>query len=215
MLATPKVSGHKVVVFLHGFDDVGDAILATKLRAPASAALLQAGYAVAGADAQGNNWGTPSSVRAYEDLVMQLRKRGYRDVSVIAESMGGLDGVEILRALRPDKWIGIYPVCDLRTLKDRYSATIARAYQGRSERAVSPAQVMNVRGLPMLLLASPGDTDVPKTSNADLCAREARAAGAHVSVEATRGQHGDPSNWEPRRLVGFIAGGTLSPPRGP
>jgi hypothetical protein len=204
VLATPKSASHKVVLFLHGFDDVGDAILATELRAPASAALLRAGYAVAGADAQGNNWGTPSSVRVYENLVGQLRKRGYLHVSVIAESMGGLDGVEILRSLRPDRWIGIYPVCDLRTLRDRYGATIAEAYRGRTEAAVSPARVTNVRGVPLLLLASPDDTDVPKKSNADLCAREARAAGARVTVMATSGEHGDPSNWAPQRLVSFL-----------
>jgi hypothetical protein len=71
---------------------------------------------------------------------------------------------------------------------------------------LSPAHVADARGLPMIFWASPHDTFVLKRFNTDVAAAEALREEAHVRVLSTTGQHGDPSNFQPWRLLAFFSG---------
>ena len=67
--------------------------------------LLDGGYALAMTDAHGDNWGNPASVQDQLALVAALRERGLRDVYVLALSMGGLNGLQLL-GRRPGQGVG-------------------------------------------------------------------------------------------------------------
>jgi predicted peptidase len=54
-------------------------------------------------------WGSPASVADYVRLAHRL---GYPRIYILAESMGGLDAVQLIDRLHPEAWAGIYPVCD-------------------------------------------------------------------------------------------------------
>lgn len=206
VIATPKERNGRAVVYVHGAGQNGMAILEQALRAEVAAKLLDEGFVVAAADAGGKAWGNASSVRRYRGLVAELRAAGARRVYVLAESMGGLAGFQIADAV--DGVAAWYPVCDVRTLEDdaRFKFDIDAAW-GRAERdAVEPLAMTGLSGKPVELWASPEDSLVPKHSNADVCAARARAAGARVTLHETRGEHGDPSNFDAQAILEAFSG---------
>jgi pimeloyl-ACP methyl ester carboxylesterase len=211
VLITPQPATGRVVLYTHGSGETVETIFRDPAKQPLWRALLRAGYALAATDAHGDNWGNPASERDTVALARELRGRGLRDVYVIALSMGGFNGLQLLEHDPAIKaWAGIFPACDLRAVYrvGLYPGQIRRAYglgakqpvddalRGRSPTAVAPAP-----GLPMRFWASPDDRVIPRHSNTDACAALARRAGARVQVTTTRGDHGDPSNYDPEGVV--------------
>lgn len=194
VIATPKHPNGGLVVYAHGSGQTAESIR-DRDHAHLMADLLNAGYVVASSDAAGNAWGNPASVQDYVDLVTEVRNtRKIGGVFVIGESMGGLPSLQLLdRISGVQAWVGIFPVTDARTV-DGAEATAA----------VAPVAVRNT-GVPLLMFASPDDTRVPKAQNADVFAATMRAKGATVSVVSTRGNHGDPSNFDSARIVEFFS----------
>jgi hypothetical protein len=191
VVATPRTPTDRAIIFMHGANEGPNFDFSRPLKAPMIAAALRAGYVWADSDAGHNNWGNAASVRDNLALIAWLRARGYRRLFVVGASMGGLDSLEVLRDVRPAAWAGIYPVCNLRSVTGRFGSAIDTAG--------------HVRGLPMIFWASPQDTVVPKRENTDMCAAAASRNGALVTVIPTHGQHGDPSNYQPARLLAFFA----------
>lgn len=193
----------KVVVYMHGNEELGDAIATSPDKERVVRGLLEAGYTVAASDAHGNNWGNPASVTDQRVLMRTLRARGLTDIYVLAQSAGGLDALATLNEKGVRAWAGIYPVCDLRSVYRLgvYREVIDAAYDSAPRRVVAIPDRLRIR---FILWASPQDTQVPKTQNADVCARRFRTAGAHVTEISTTGDHGDPSNFDAAQIVKFF-----------
>lgn len=204
IVLTPPEPTRKLVLYVHGAGGTADAIREAPVT-PLTAALVHAGFAVAASDAHGmENWGNAASVTDYVRLAHHL---GYPDLYVLAQSAGGLDAVQLIDWLHPRAWVGIYPVCNAESVYrlGKFSGNIEEGLgAGPPPARLSPARARDARGLPVLMWASPEDKMVPKRENADECARWMRKEGAHVRVIATRGEHGDPSNFHPRRLSDFF-----------
>ncbi len=208
----PSVPNGDLVLYVHGAGgsaaSLEEAPQATKILQP----LLAAGFTVASSDADGpQTWGNPASVAAYVALAHHLR---HARIGIVAQSMGGLDGVQLIDLLHPFAWAGIYPVDNLASIgpsiSPLYWQIFETAWEGQPPKSVSPAKAEDVTDLPVLLWASPEDTIVPKVENADVMAHWMRRGGAHVTEVTTEGDHGDPSNFQPARLVRFFL---KAPPR--
>lgn len=206
VLISPAQPTGKVVVYTHGSGETIDSIFrAGSPMRPIFTRLLRAGYALAASAARGNNWGNSESERDYLALVGALRERALRDVYVLALSMGGFNGLQLLEHVRVRAWAGIFVACDMASIDalGLYSGDIRAAYGlGREDptqiatRGRSPVAVHARPGLPMRFWASPGDRVVPKRRNTDACAGLARRRGARATVTTTRGDHADPSNFD-------------------
>jgi hypothetical protein len=196
----------KVVVYLHGSGENQDAMVTDPLKRPLSRALLDHGYSIAASYAHGENWGDPASVADYTRLIARLRGEGLTKLYILAQSMGGLDALQLIPRETITAWAAIYPVVDVRSLARAIRGPGAAMRRAMSAANLSPARVADARGLPMIFWSSPHDTLVLKKLNTDVAAAEASRDGARVTVLSTTGQHGDPSNFQPLRLLAFFAG---------
>ena len=206
VIASPRAPTNRVVIFSHGKGR--DAAGLMNDAAPLVGGLLAHGYTVVTSDAHGDAWGNPASREDYVEVARAMRRRGLDEVFMLARSMGGLASLATIRRIRPVAWAGIYPACNLRSLRT-FRASITRAWGApwpRLARAgvLDPVPPRGVGGLPMIFWASSGDTVVSKRRNTDVCAAAARRAGASVTVVPTAGDHGHPSNSDPERLAAFF-----------
>ena len=203
-----------LVIAVHGHRETVNSWLAEARQATVRSALLGSGYSLAASDGAGEGWGNAKSVAAYTDLYAWAQKSApFTRVVLIGESMGGLASLQLATRLPNVKaWVGIYPVCNLSTMTVRF-ADIALAWPGGTTGRLSPVNLSKTRGLRMIFFASPGDTIVPKSTNTDLCAARATAAGANVRVVQVRGEHGDVSAFQPALVVSFLNTATGHQPR--
>ena len=209
-LITPRQRTSKVVVYMHGAGERIDTAFRDVAKDGTFKMLLDAGYALAATDAHGDNWGNPASVQDQLALVAELRTRDLPDVYVLALSMGGLDGFQVLGRVAVKAWAGIFPACHLASVWDvgLYRGQIRAAY-GLSARASprgalrgrSPVSIDPPAGLPMRFWASPDDRVIPTRPNTAACAAIARRRGARVEVTTTRGDHGHISNYDPAGVL--------------
>lgn len=207
-IATPARKTDRAVLFLHGSGQDSRSIFFDPQRKIVVATFLAAGYAVAASDANLENWGSQEGVDAHIDLAADLRRRGFGNIAVLAESMGGLSLPGVVSGVRATAAAAWYPVCNMASVitAGRFNDKIARAYGGSLEppAGLSPVSFAAQPSLHLAIWASPADTVVPKAENADVCASQARAAGIQVVEVPTTGDHGDPSNFQPDNLVTFF-----------
>ena len=204
VLVAPTEKTQKVVVYTHGSGEHVENIFRDPKKEAVFKTLLGAGYAIATTDAHGDNWGSAASERDQLALVRELRERGLGDFYVLALSMGGFNGLQLLDDVPVKAWAGIFPACHLRSIYDRgaYPGQIRTAYERTGPRLGdlmarrSPVDFDPPDGLPMRFWASPGDRVLSKRENTDRCAALARERGARVEVTTTTGDHGDPSNYD-------------------
>jgi predicted peptidase len=205
LVLRPGKPTNRLVLYVHGSGSQAD-VLEEEQLAPTVQALLKRGFAVAASNGGGeNNWGNAKSV---EDSVRLAERIGYKYVYVLAQSMGGIGGVELIDRLHPVAWAGIFPVCNARNLWeiDNGREQIEAVWgPGPPPAKISPVKAKEVKNLPVMMFASPEDTSVPIEQNADTCARWMRQRGAKVTLIETTGEHGDPSNFQPNRLSSFFA----------
>jgi hypothetical protein len=204
VLLRPNKPTNRLVLYMHGTFEEAKGIQEGEM-VPMTRELLRQGFAV-GASTGGddNNWGDPPSVA---DSVAFARATGYRHIYILAASMGGVGGVELIDKLHPVAWAGIYPVCNVRNLwaRGNSSREIEEAWgPGEPPSKISPVKAKDVNGLPVLMWASPEDHEVPIGPNARTCASWMKKGGAKVKLIETTGEHGDPSNFQPRRLANFF-----------
>jgi pimeloyl-ACP methyl ester carboxylesterase len=205
MLLVPARPVGALAVFVHGSGQSRESIVKDQHDAAVALELVQHGYLVLSADADGRAWGDPASVADYERLIdATVREHHVHIVDLMAESMGGLATMQLAARL-PDlgavtAW---YPVCDLRTMQEKphYAAAIAKAWATGDRSVVSPVAVPPV---PMLVWASAHDTVVDASTNAAVCVAEDRAAGGQATYFHTTGDHGDWSNFHPEQVLAFF-----------
>jgi hypothetical protein len=202
VIVIPRRSRHRAILFEHGSGETADLDIDAAPSAPTIAALVGAGYTWAESDAGFNNWGDRASLADDVAVARWLHAHGDPVVDIGADSMGGLDATQLIPLIHPQAVFELFPVCDERTVLDEFGILMHRA--DAPLKRLSPVTMHDVRGLPMLFTASPEDTIVPKVTNADVCTREARAAGARVQEVTTKGEHGNSSNWKASRLVSFL-----------
>lgn len=201
IILTPHSPTQGIVVYAHGNNQTEQEVLTGGNVAPLTADLLDAGYIVAASLAEGNAWGNDASIAAYEALIEHAQEASpVDDVYLLGESMGGLPSLRLAASIPDVKaWVGFYPVCDVSTILDQEDLRegVNTAYPNGGEDTVSPPPMPDV---PLLFLASPDDTRVPKESNSDRCA----AAAEDATVVTTTGNHGDPSNFDSGRIIQFF-----------
>ena len=203
LVITPARPTDRLALYVHSAGGSADAITEWPVDR-LTETLLRSGFAVAASDAHGpTNWGNPASVADYVHLVHRLP---YERIYVIAQSMGGLDAVQLIDRIHPEAWAALFPVCNVDSLGPEFSEEIAAAWNGWPPPSLSPVKAEDVDGLRVLIWASPEDQLVPKAQNADVCARWMRHRGARVRVVATEGEHADPSNFRPDWLARFFRG---------
>jgi hypothetical protein len=209
LIAEPKQRGlQQAVVFFHGPGQDAATLFADPRHARLAEALVRAGFTVASATAGGDAWGTPASLRSYRALISEFRTDGDLKVFLLAESMGGLDALRLLGSA--DGFAGLSTVCHLRYTLNHgpYAASINRAHRGVIPPGLSPVALTAAAasGKPVAFWASPDDTAVDETHNTDQCAAEARAAGAKVTVTATKGQGAEAADVDPAAVVAAFGG---------
>jgi hypothetical protein len=206
LMLRPQKPTNRLVLYLHGSGSQADVLEEEQLQ-PTVRTLLHRGFAVGASNGGGeNNWGSPKSV---EDSVRLARRSGYKYIYILAQSMGGIGGVELIDRLHPVAWAGIFPVCNARSLWSSNSQERVEIEAvwgpGPPPARISPVKAKDVKGLPVMMFASPEDTDVPIAQNAEQCAGWMGNRGARVTLIETTGEHGDPSNFQPNRLASFFA----------
>jgi pimeloyl-ACP methyl ester carboxylesterase len=222
LVMKPDQPTNSLVVYVHGAGGTAATIEQGQDLGLAEE-LLARGFAVAGTAAHGTlNWGDPPSVQDYVRLIKRLH---YRHVFLLAESLGGLDGMQLLERVHPTAFAAIYPVCNARVVY-RNAQALARSgesighelvqgsletYGGPPPERLSPVRPGDVEGLPVLIWASPADRVVPFQQDAATCASELKKGGASVRLVRTVGDHGDPSNFRPRWLATFFESQLQSP----
>ena len=196
-------------------------------------ALADAGYIVACPNMHGNNWGSPTGVTdlvdAYAYLVTTYRTRW---TGLFGQSMGGvasLNAIADARIANIRAWAGVVPVCDLPSIWQagngplaadiRYGwglasngsqdSTFATITAGSNPTALNPTAFNGIR---MYFRASPDDTTVPSVTNTTVMAALVTGHAASVTVAATSGPHGNPSDFNPDELANFFATAFDTPP---
>lgn len=190
LVLVPRDSNGALVVYLHGAQASYRAILNDPETSSLTAGLLDAGYTVASADAEGDAWGNAASVTDYGDLID--RTSAEYDLSatyLIGESMGGLAAAQLADREDVRAWVGIYPVCDPSTITE---PDLVKSIAASGTTITGPLAWPNT---PRMVWASYGDTLVPTAENAEACGGE--------FIETT-GNHGDPSNFDGAAVVRFF-----------
>lgn len=201
--------GAPLVMFFHPYS--GDEMTPWTESNPRGVAnaLTAAGFIVAASvGSSQNDWGLQNKLDADYNLWQYLYNRyAILKTAFYSESMGGLSGLLSVAAnqIPAVAWVGSMAVCNLRAEYDgAYNSAIQFAYGLASDGSDyntktaghDPALLSGsaFHGIPMRFYASPSDTNVPKTSNADVI--YAKVSGnANTSNIAVTGGHTDPSGF--------------------
>jgi pimeloyl-ACP methyl ester carboxylesterase len=209
VLRVPEESNGRLVVYLHGAGGNEESILGLQPQALLVDGLVDEGYTVVASDAHGDAWGNAESVAAHAAAAEEAAARtGTTSVFLVAESMGGLAGAQL--ATGPElqgveALVGIYPVCDVSSVYPRFADAVDAAFGDDVDAALDRLSPVDLGGtVPLMVWASPQDTVVPKTANADVCVQQARQAGADALLVESVGEHGDPSHFDLRTVLSFF-----------
>ncbi|GAB3299739.1 hypothetical protein GCM10027451_01460 [Geodermatophilus aquaeductus] len=205
----PDRPAGRLVVYAHGYGADLGALLDDEAFGGLAQGLLASGYAVAASDAGGDAWGSAPSVEAHAALAATARGlTGADEVFLVAESMGGLAGAQLVTGDRIEglrAYAGIAPLCDLGSVYGDFTESVDAAYGADVDEALERLSPVRLdAGVPVRLWASEDDTVVARDRNADVCAAQVLADGGTAQVVATRGQHGDPSHYDLDGVLAFF-----------
>jgi alpha-beta hydrolase superfamily lysophospholipase len=137
---------------------------------------------------------------------------------VIGESMGGIVTWNAILhgTLKPLAAVGIYPACNLAAMyaEEAFTPTIQTAYDfvspagyGAATMGFDPtlAQPSNFVEIPIQIWASHSDRIVLRSQNEDPFAKAINAAGGNITIHTSRGDHGDPSNFDAPAVISFFS----------
>ena len=209
LVRLPERPNGRVVVYAHGLDARATALLNDEAFGELADGLVAAGYAVAASDAGGDAWGDAASVDAHAALAAAVTDMvGATDVYLVAESMGGLAGAQLVTGRRIPglrAYAGISPLCDLGSVHEEYEESIEAAYGQAVDEAVAALSPVRLdAAVPVQFWASEDDTTVDRTENADVCAAQVVADGGSAVVVPAEGEHGDPSTYDLPALLAFF-----------
>ncbi|MFW3172994.1 serine aminopeptidase domain-containing protein [Geodermatophilus sp. CPCC 206100] len=201
-----------LVVFLHGLDDDAGALGEEEKRVDMVGDLVAQGYVVAGSDGNFNAWGNEASQQGYVDLAAELAERyGTTDTYLVAESMGGVAGLQLLADDRIPDVRGmalISPLVDLDVVRDTpQEAQVLQAYDGvfptdAQNPALRPAE--DWAGTSMRFYLATEDEVVDNTENAEPFVERVEDV-ADVSVVVCEGEHVAPSCFQGEDLAEWFA----------
>lgn len=209
------------VLYLHGDGQYGSAIFGGNDNTLIQA-LAYAGYLVVSTDYTSITcWGNPActqdvaSVIANYQAYFNLAPHPY----VIEESMGGLVSLNSVfhGTLTPRAVVGLYPVFSLASLYDNgsgtYASQIQTAYNFSSPSGYAAATagydpaldpIGTFVNIPFDIWCSSSDTVVSCANNGQALVNAINAAGGSATYNASSGNHGDPSNFDPAAVVSFF-----------
>ena len=204
-LDAPKAGQAKAVAFwFHGQGGTAE----TRMGEAWLNRLREQGWAVVSADLGGDHWGSAEATSAVSVVSDWAEAKAGAPVQLfVAGSMGGLVSLNAMtHGETPQCWYGTMPVVDQRTV-DRVPKSAEQIVKAWGA-PVPPVEYIPAENLDRLppakyrVLASPADTWVPKTANADLLAQ----TGLAVSTLTVKGEHGDLSHFNAEDLAGFASG---------
>jgi alpha-beta hydrolase superfamily lysophospholipase len=200
-----------LVLYLHGFGEDAESLLGGEDQARIVERLVTDGYVVAASDAHLDVFGNAASQQDHVDLAAELTRRyGTSRTFLLAESMGGVAGLQLLAADRIPHLLGmaaISPLTDLDVASlSPYEPIVRQAYGGRLPvGAENPAALSaeSFRGDHIRFYLAAEDDVTVSADNADPLA--ARLQGiADVSVVPCEGGHVDPSCFQPDDLAAWF-----------
>ena len=205
----------KVILYVHGVDEDEDSFMHSSDKHSTKFKFIAAGFGVIECLASGDNWGNQASLDDYNALITWAKTViPFTDLNIYAQSMGGLPGLQLFMTdATINKFIGIYPCCNLANLfttafkadiKTAFGfvddADYATATAGHDPMLLSGALL---GGRKMQLVASPADATVSKAQNTDAY-NTAFNSLADITVVVASGAHGDPSHFDGDRDVTFL-----------
>jgi pimeloyl-ACP methyl ester carboxylesterase len=208
------------IIYDHGFGQTIESILQDNPQSAFVKALASAGFVVVASEYRDLAcWGNGNCA---EDIAnLQTLWRTQLNLSpkpfVIGESMGGIVTWNAIShgSLKPAAVVGIYPVCNLAamdqnsvfipTIQSAFGFTSQAGYfsatEGYDPMLTPPAAFT---GFPIIIWSSYADHVVVRSLNEDPFARAIRAAGGDISIHASHGEHGDPSNFDAAAVTSFF-----------
>jgi pimeloyl-ACP methyl ester carboxylesterase len=209
------------IIYNHG---IGQSIASVAASPPQSNfvhSLTTAGFVVIASNYRDLAcWGNQECVEDISNLQTLWRSRLNLSPRpfVIGESMGGIVTWNAIShgALKPMAVVGIYPVCNLKsvyserafvpTIQTAYDFALSSGYsaatKGFDPMLASPSTFVV---FPIQIWASYRDHSVFRSQNADAFAQAINAAGGTVTVNTSRGRHGDPSNFDAAAVIAFFS----------
>ncbi len=184
--------------------------------------LANAGFVVVGMDyTSETNWGNQNATLDTQAIAklwpqyFNLAPQPY----VLAESMGGIVALNSIYygKLKPRAMVALYPVYSLSSMYGGGSGTFASEIQtsygfsgssgyGAATVGYDPAldAVSTFSGIPMDIWCSSADTTVACSTNGQALASAVTAAGGVATFNASSGNHGDASNFDPVAVINFF-----------
>ena len=209
------------IIYNHGFGQTISSILTDPAHNLFVQSLASAGFIVMASEYRSLTcWGNMECTSDIANL--QTRWRAQLNLSsqpfVIGESMGGIVTWNAIShgALKPLAVVGIYPACSLDamygteafvpTIEAAYSFTSPSGYisatQGFDPLLTPPSTFVDI---PIEMWASYSDRTVVRLQNEDPFAKAINAAGGHVAIHTSHGNHGDPSNLDSAAVISFFS----------
>jgi pimeloyl-ACP methyl ester carboxylesterase len=217
VLLIPRGSVRGLVVFTHGYADSQNQILNSSALFPLRDALEEAGYAIAASNADGNNFGNPTSIGDQVQLLhdAEVRLPGVTDIDLVGFSMGGLDALMLasghqlpgLQAV-----VLLSPVCDQIGYLSSYFGGGIRAAFGHAKGSAPPViarsdperqNPQSFSGTRYWFWMSPDDTTVPPSQTSSMVGI-LRSVGVDVRYSPLSGNHGDLSQLSPTAVVSWL-----------
>jgi hypothetical protein len=181
---------HPLALYTHGLRAPEDGLL--HHRHAFVQGLVDEGFAVAAAYADGPAWGSSASQAAYRELnELVAAEHEIGDVVVVSESMGGVAGLNLVAdgAVPALAWVGISPVTNLPAMAavEALADSIAAALSPDDVKALDPMG-LDLGDVPLVVYVDPDDPVVPTADNgAALRGAEVRpCTGGHVAAACFR-----------------------------
>jgi alpha-beta hydrolase superfamily lysophospholipase len=209
------------IIYDHGFGQTISSITANPPQSAFVQSLAAAGFVVVASEYR--NLACWGDLECIEDIAnLQALWHSHLKLApqpfVIGESMGGIVTWNAIShgTLKPVAVVGIYPICNLAAMyaKDVFQATIQTAYgfvsssgyaaatKGFDPLLTPPYRFANI---PIQIWASYSDRVVLRSQNEDPFANAINAAGGSVTINTSRGNHGDPSDFDAPAVIAFFS----------
>jgi hypothetical protein len=224
-ISTPSVYDSRLpiptIIYCHGSSQTEEDVVPGYWgsQGAVTKALLDAGFMVAASSFGAmTNWGNDNALAALTELYQHLRDRyPIGPIGFWGDSMGNQVALNALarRVIPAVTHYGTRPATNLRHAFDTgYTAPITAAFGiagDGSDYATKTAghdpmlrKGWEFRGVPMRFLASPSDTSIDKTLNADAFASLVGPYTTDVTILPTTGDHTDNSHFQPTDAVAFF-----------
>lgn len=217
----PQRRNGRVVIYCHGVGEDQTAPRTNSSQVGIVKALTQAGYILASSYAGGAQWGSPTGQAGYKALHDHLVDTYDPDkVFWWGVSHGGIASLNTIlnQDVICDAWYGLEPSASLWNVRTNgFGAGVFAAYDTDATEYDAADHGPGALGydpclraaadytFPMRMIASPSDTVISKTGNADALYTLASGGSPPELVNLTcTGDHGDASHFRPTDALAFF-----------